>query len=157
MDDILDELGDDTLSPAKPEKKRESIALAEKQRAAKRESLRTTLPPRSRKTSSTSKRKSGVSLAGSSGQMSILELLQNIVNEPPPQLPAGKFSLDAEEFINASLRKEPVGYNVKKKGPLPEGIARPTPKQLLVRSPPHLHLSSYPAPKPFPPLPLTIY
>jgi mitogen-activated protein kinase kinase len=122
--------------------------LAEKQRAAKRESLRSTLPPRSRKSSTTStKRKSGVSLAGSSGQMSILELLQNIVNEPPPQLPGGgKFSLEAEEFINASLRKEPVGYNVKKKGPLPEGIARPTPRQLLVRPAPYPLPFRFPSP-----------
>ncbi|GAA5981536.1 hypothetical protein JCM11641_004090 [Rhodosporidiobolus odoratus] len=152
VDDL--DLGDDTLSPAKPDRKRESIMLAEKQRAAKRESLRSTTaassghgggPPRPRKTNTASqqsssstpatpsKRKSvaGVSLAGSGHQMSILELLQYIVNEPAPKLPPGKFSPMVEEFVEATLRKEPVGWNVKKKGPLPKEVARPTPKELL--------------------------
>ncbi|GAA5834207.1 hypothetical protein JCM3766R1_004489 [Sporobolomyces carnicolor] len=129
-EDLLAELGDDTLSPTRPAKKRESIALAEKRRAEKRQAAATT--PRSRKSSST-KRKAvaGVSLAGSGHQMSILELLQYIVNEPAPRLPMGKFSPEVEEFVNATLRKEPVGYNVKKKGPLPKEVARPTPKELL--------------------------
>lgn len=80
------------------------------------------------------KRKSvaGVSLAGSGHQMSILELLQYIVNEPAPHLPLGKFPNAVEEFVNATLRKEPVGWNVRKKGPLPKEVARPTPKELLV-------------------------
>ncbi|GAA5821000.1 hypothetical protein JCM11251_001914 [Rhodosporidiobolus azoricus] len=152
------DLGDDTLSPAKPEKKRESIMLAEKQRAAKRESLRSpgdgigSAPPstRTRKISTTStrsssasakptsssssstpKRKSGVSLAGSGHQMSILELLQFIVNEPPPRLPSGKFDPIVEEFVDACLKKEPIGWNTKKKGPLPAELARPTPMQLM--------------------------
>ena len=135
-EDLLAELGDDTLSPTRPAKKRESIMLAEKQRLAKRDAA----AARSRKSSTTSnsggstKRKSvaGVSLAGSGHQMSILELLQYIVNEPAPKLPSGKFSPQVEEFVNATLRKEPVGYNVKKKGPLPKEVARPTPKELLV-------------------------
>ncbi|GAA5872163.1 hypothetical protein JCM16303_000996 [Sporobolomyces ruberrimus] len=133
-EDLLAELGDDTLSPTRPAKKRESIALAEKQRAAKREAAAT----RSRKSSTnsnngSSKRKAvaGVSLAGSGHQMSILELLQYIVNEPAPRLPHRKFSSEVEEFVDATLRKEPVGYNVKKKGPLPKEVARPTPKELL--------------------------
>ncbi|GAA5876292.1 hypothetical protein JCM8547_008879, partial [Rhodosporidiobolus lusitaniae] len=138
-EETLDDLGDDTLSPAKPERKRESIMIAEKQRAAKRESLRSTGPPRSRKTSttstksssSTSKRRSGVSLAGSGHQMSILELLQYIVNEPAPRLPLGKFGKEVEEFVDATLRKIPVGWNVKKKGPIPRELDRPTPKELL--------------------------
>ncbi|BGP20116.1 hypothetical protein JCM10213_000800 [Rhodosporidiobolus nylandii] len=128
----FEDLGDETLSPAKPERKRESIMLAEKQRAAKRASA----VPRARKTSTTStksKRKSvaGVSLAGSGHQMSILELLQYIVNEPAPRLPSGKFSKECEEFVDAMLRKEPVGWNVKKKGPVPEERRRPTPRELL--------------------------
>ncbi|GAA5833098.1 hypothetical protein JCM5353_004233 [Sporobolomyces roseus] len=138
-EDLLAELGDDTLSPTRPAKKRESIMLAEKQRLAKRDAA----VARSRKSSTTSsssasgsgstKRKTvaGVSLAGSGHQMSILELLQYIVNEPAPKLPSGKFSPEVEEFVNATLRKEPVGYNVKKKGPLPKEVARPTPKELL--------------------------
>lgn len=102
--------------------------LAERQRAAKRESLRT------RKHSGGGARKAtGVSLAGSGHQMSILELLQYIVNEPAPRLPAGRFSPACEQFVDATLRKEPVGWNVKKKGPLPKEVARPTPKELLVR------------------------
>lgn len=116
--------------------------LAERQRKAKRESM---LPggggggARTRKTSGngTAKRKpasaaTGVSLSGSGHQMSILELLQYIVNEPAPRLPAGKFSSMVEDFVDATLRKEPVGWDVKKKGPLPADVARPTPKELLV-------------------------
>ncbi|GAA6060573.1 hypothetical protein JCM10212_006808 [Sporobolomyces blumeae] len=137
-EDLLAELGDDTLSPSRPAKKRESIMLAEKQRQAKREAALAN--PRSRKTSTTSSRSggqpkrkavAGVSLAGSGHQMSILELLQYIVNEPAPRLPPGKFSPEVEEFVDATLRKEPVGWNVKKKGPLPKDVARPTPKELL--------------------------
>ncbi|GAA5869457.1 hypothetical protein JCM3774_001458 [Rhodotorula dairenensis] len=148
-EDQLDELGDDTLSPVRPDKKRESIMLAEKQRKAKRESM---LPAaggaagggvRSRKSSavgngtgSAAKRRpasaaTGVSLSGSGHQMSILELLQYIVNEPAPRLPSGRFSPMVDEFVNATLRKEPVGWDVKKKGPLPPDVARPTPKELL--------------------------
>ncbi|GAA5985445.1 hypothetical protein JCM10908_006976 [Rhodotorula pacifica] len=139
--DQLDELGDDTLSPVRPDKKRESIMLAEKQRKAKRESM---LPggagSRTRKTSgngngSTSKRKpasGGVSLSGAGHhQMSILELLQYIVNEPAPRLPKGRFSPMVDEFVDATLRKEPVGWDVRKKGALPAEVARPTPKELL--------------------------
>ncbi|KAM0756374.1 Pkinase-domain-containing protein [Meredithblackwellia eburnea MCA 4105] len=133
-----EELGEETLSPVRPAKKSESVQQAEKKRAARREAQ--LAKPRSRTTSATSnksakssKRKSvaGVSLAGSGHQMSILELLQYIVNEPAPRLPAGKFSKSVEEFIDATLRKEPVGYDVRKKGPLPKEIARPTPKELL--------------------------
>lgn len=51
--------------------------------------------------------------------MSILELLQHIVNEPAPRLqPEGKFPSMAEEFVDACLLKDPE--------------ARPTPKDLLV-------------------------
>lgn len=151
-EDRLDELGDDTLSPVRPDKKRESIMLAERQRKAKRESM---LPggggaARTRKASGNgttkAKRKpasataTGVSLSGSGHQMSILELLQYIVNEPAPRLPAGKFSPMVEDFVNATLRKEPVGWDVKKKGPLPAEVARPTPKELLVSCPPRFSL-----------------
>ncbi|KAG9085915.1 MAP kinase kinase (MEK) [Ceratobasidium sp. 370] len=65
------------------------------------------------------KRKSkGVSLQGGGMTMSILELLQHIVNEPAPRLqPEGKFPAFAEEFVDACLLKDPE--------------ARPTPKDLL--------------------------
>ena len=51
--------------------------------------------------------------------MSILELLQHIVNEPAPRLtPEGQFPPDSEEFVDACLLKDPD--------------ARATPKELLV-------------------------
>jgi mitogen-activated protein kinase kinase len=54
--------------------------------------------------------------------MSILELLQHIVNEPAPRLlPEGKFPTLSEEFVDACLFKDPD--------------ARPTPKELLVSAP----------------------
>ncbi|TRM63900.1 kinase-like domain-containing protein [Schizophyllum amplum] len=49
----------------------------------------------------------GVSLQGGGMTMSILELLQHIVNEPAPKLsPEGRFPL-AEEFIDGCLLKDP--------------------------------------------------
>jgi len=82
-------------------------------------------PPRPRPkkkdgpTSKKDKRKSkGVSLQGGGMTMSILELLQHIVNEPAPRLtPSGAYPKDSEEFIDACLRKDPD--------------SRPTPKELL--------------------------
>ena len=67
------------------------------------------------------KRKSmGVSLQGGGMTMSILELLQHIVNEPAPRLsPEGRFPREAEDFVDSCLLKDPD--------------ARQTPKDLLVR------------------------
>jgi len=42
------------------------------------------------------------------GKQSIFELLQHIVNEPPPRLTPGKFPKDFEDFIVRSLSKEPA-------------------------------------------------
>ena len=66
------------------------------------------------------KRKSkGVSLQGGGMTMSILELLQHIVNEPAPRLtPEGRFPKEAENFVDSCLLKDPD--------------ERPTPKDLLV-------------------------
>lgn len=51
--------------------------------------------------------------------MSILELLQHIVNEPAPQLvPEYKFPKESHDFIDLCLRKDPD--------------ERPTPKELIV-------------------------
>lgn len=51
--------------------------------------------------------------------MSILELLQHIVNEPAPRLtPEGRFPREAEEFVDSCLFKDPDD--------------RLTPKDLLV-------------------------
>nr|AQE30076.1 Fuz7 [Ustilago esculenta] len=64
----------------------------------------------------TKSKAAGVSLEGSSHQMSILDLLQHIVNEPPPKLPEGKFPKLMDEFVNLCLVKDPA--------------KRPTPKDL---------------------------
>ncbi|KAF8229641.1 Pkinase-domain-containing protein [Tricholoma matsutake] len=55
------------------------------------------------------KRKSkGVSLQGGKMTMSILELLQHIVNEPAPRLtPEGRFPREAEVFVDSCLLKDP--------------------------------------------------
>ena len=53
--------------------------------------------------------------------MSILELLQHIVNEPAPRLtPEGRFPSEAESFVDSCLAKDPD--------------VRKTPKELLVSS-----------------------
>lgn len=72
------------------------------------------------KTNKKDKRKSkGVSLQGGGMTMSILELLQHIVNEPAPRLtPEGRFPKEAENFVDSCLLKDPD--------------ERPTPKELLV-------------------------
>ncbi|CAA7262882.1 unnamed protein product [Cyclocybe aegerita] len=83
-----------TLSPARPG----SISLSG-------------LPPARirRNTPKKDKRKSkGVSLQGGGMTMSILELLQHIVNEPAPKLtPEGRYPKEAESFIDSCLLKEP--------------------------------------------------
>lgn len=73
-----------------------------------------------KKTSKKDKRKSkGVSLQGGGMTMSILELLQHIVNEPAPRLtPEGRFPSEAEVFVDSCLSKDPD--------------ERQTPKDLLV-------------------------
>ena len=61
----------------------------------------------------------GVSLQGSGMTMSILELLQHIVGEPAPKLsPEGRFPVEAENFVDSCLAKDPD--------------LRKTPKELLV-------------------------
>jgi len=62
-----------------------------------------------KKMSKKDKRKSkGVSLQGGGMMMSILELLQHIVNEPAPKLtPEGRFPQEAESFVNDCLSKNP--------------------------------------------------
>jgi mitogen-activated protein kinase kinase len=61
----------------------------------------------------------GVSLQGGAMMMSILELLQHIVNEPAPRLsPEERFSAEAVDFTDKCLLKDPD--------------ARLAPKDLLV-------------------------
>ncbi|KAK6966404.1 mitogen-activated protein kinase [Favolaschia claudopus] len=68
-------------------------------------------PPRKRNSAAAKKdkRKSkGVSLQGGGMTMSILELLQHIVNEPAPRLtPEGRFPEQAEAFVDSCLLKDP--------------------------------------------------
>ncbi|KAJ3772681.1 Pkinase-domain-containing protein [Lentinula raphanica] len=57
------------------------------------------------------RRSKGVSLQGGSTELSILELLQQIVREPPPRLTSsereeGKFPKTADDFVDACLIKE---------------------------------------------------
>ena len=75
---------------------------------------------KSEKTSKKDKRKSkGVSLQGGGMTMSILELLQHIVNEPAPRLtPEDRYPAEARDFVDSCLFKEPD--------------QRRTPKELLV-------------------------
>ncbi|KAF9560893.1 kinase [Agrocybe pediades] len=93
-----------TLSPARPG----SISLSG-------------LPPariKNKNTSKKDKRKSkGVSLQGGGMTMSILELLQHIVNEPAPRLTEGRYPKEAENFIDSCLLKD--------------HDSRKTPKELL--------------------------
>ena len=99
-----------TLSPARPG----SIALAGLPARRARRGTPST------QTSKKDKRKSkGVSLQGGGMTMSILELLQHIVNEPAPRLtPEGRFPREAEAFVDSCLLKDPD--------------ERGTPKDLLV-------------------------
>ncbi|KAJ6585428.1 kinase-like domain-containing protein [Mycena capillaripes] len=85
-----------TLSPARPGSMNSLASLG--------------LPPSRKKTETAKKdkRKSkGVSLQGGGMTMSILELLQHIVNEPAPRLtPEGRYPEQAETFIDNCLLKD---------------------------------------------------
>lgn len=108
-----------TLSPQRPG----SLSGMPLPPARKREKKQ-----RNGETSKKDKRKSkGVSLQGGGMTMSILELLQHIVNEPAPRLtPEGRFPGEAEEFVDSCLYKDPDD--------------RLTPKDLLVRNSLHVEL-----------------
>ena len=95
-DDYLNDDLAGTLSPTKPAPK---LPVSKQDKQKRRKS-----------------KPAGVSLEGGSHQMSILDLLQHIVNEPPPKLPEGKFPKLMEEFVSLCLLKDPA--------------KRPTPKDL---------------------------
>lgn len=40
--------------------------------------------------------------------MAIFELLDYIVNEPPPKLPSGVFSTEFKDFVDRCLKKNPA-------------------------------------------------
>lgn len=110
---------DATLSPAHPAGKDEALAEAQAQKAQRRSVVMKdgkTLQPQ-KKPSSKPKNQPGL---GGGGGMSILELLQHVVNEPAPRLPEGKFEASTEQFVDSCLEKDVT--------------KRPTPKQLLVRA-----------------------
>ncbi|KDN46641.1 kinase-like protein [Tilletiaria anomala UBC 951] len=97
VDEVPDELKG-TLSPTRPTPHAEIESA--KERARRRRS------------------KGGVTLEGSNAQMSILDLLQHIVNEPSPKLPDWPdFSKLMHDFSAKCLLKDPE--------------ARPSPKDLL--------------------------
>lgn len=102
-----------TLSPVKPPGRERSLAeldARKKEKAAR---------AAEKKGAAGGAPKKGVSLGGSGSQMSILELLQHVVNEPAPRLkPEGKFKKEAEVFVDSCLEKDVT--------------RRPTPKELLV-------------------------
>ncbi|KAJ7110729.1 Pkinase-domain-containing protein [Mycena crocata] len=52
------------------------------------------------------RRSKGVSLHGGGMTMSIIELMHQIVNEPSPRLPTGKFGQEPEDFVNGCLEKD---------------------------------------------------
>jgi len=54
----------------------------------------------------TRRKSSGVSLHGGGKTMSIIELMHHIVREPAPRLPEGRFTKQAEQFVDACLEKE---------------------------------------------------
>lgn len=106
-----------TLSPVKPGGRDRSLAELD---ARRREKAARAAEKEGREGGGrTKKAPAGVSLGGSGSQMSILELLQHVVNEPAPRLkPESKFKKETHVFIDSCLEKD-----VDK---------RPTPKELLV-------------------------
>lgn len=139
---ILGSIGEDTLK-GEGTRKGDEVEMGERRRLAKRQAARlsTAILPPSHDTSLplletvVPRRKK---VREQQHQMSIFDLVQYIVNEPAPQLPievrgglkGGRwgFSDEMREFIDATLRKEPVGGEQRKKGE----VGRPTPRQLLV-------------------------
>ncbi|MBW0475421.1 hypothetical protein O181_015136 [Austropuccinia psidii MF-1] len=90
--------------------------LRREKRRSKREQMTLTSSCNGENKRNKKKAPSGVSLQGGGAQMSILELLQHVVNEPAPKLPADRFMKCACDFLDQCLLKE--------------HDARPTPKQL---------------------------
>lgn len=104
-DDLPEELRG-TLSPTQLE--------AQVNRRPKEEQDKTNTNGRKPKSSA----KGGGGGGGGNSQMSILDLLQHIVNEPAPKLPRhdARFGPDMCDFVDLCLRKDPS--------------ARPSPKEL---------------------------
>ncbi|KAF7332645.1 STE/STE7/MEK1 protein kinase [Mycena kentingensis (nom. inval.)] len=69
-----------------------------------RDSLQVPMSPTSKRRSK--RRSKGVSLHGGAMTLSIIELMHQIVHEPAPQLPPGKYGADVEEFVEGCLQKD---------------------------------------------------
>ncbi len=89
---VQEDLGG-TLSPTKPAPK---LPVAAAAAAAQKQSRRKS-------------KAAGVSLEGSSHQMSILDLLQHIVNEPPPKLPRDAFPSSWRSSSSCAWSRTPRG------------------------------------------------
>uniref|UniRef100_A0A452TP56 Mitogen-activated protein kinase kinase 2 n=1 Tax=Ursus maritimus TaxID=29073 RepID=A0A452TP56_URSMA len=82
--------------------------------------------------------------------MAIFELLDYIVNEPPPKLPSGVFTQDFQEFVNKCLIKNPAERADLKMlmvsdpggSGSPRGEGRPQPSSQLCCPGPHVMLES---------------
>lgn len=98
-DDLPEELRG-TLSPTRPEIHVAARAAAKAKGEGKK------------------KTRNSMQGVGAASQMSILDLLQHIVNEPAPRLPRddSRFKIDMCDFVDLCLRKDPS--------------ARPSPKEL---------------------------
>lgn len=106
-DDIPEELRG-TLSPTKPDAQAAARAAGVRAKKTKK-----------------AEKPAGVSLEGTGTQMSILDLLQHIVNEPAPRLPTvapngRRFSNEMVQFIDLCLCKDVA--------------KRPSPKELTEHS-----------------------
>lgn len=96
LSDISDLEG--TLSPARPGSMGSIAALSLPPRKSR---------PKANKAKRNRRKSKGVSLQGGGMTMSILELLQHIVNEPAPRLTEGRFPMEAENFVDSCLLKDP--------------------------------------------------
>lgn len=70
-----------------------------------RDSLQVPMSATSRRRSR--RRSKGVSLHGGGMTMSIVELMHQIIKEPSPRLPPGRFGQDADDFVDGCLEKDP--------------------------------------------------
>ncbi|EGF97775.1 uncharacterized protein MELLADRAFT_51155 [Melampsora larici-populina 98AG31] len=83
-----------TLSPARPGSQQIQ------------QSLESAIQKHENKEKKKKKKPNGVSLEGGGAQMSILELLQHVVNDPAPKLPSDHFSKWTCDFLDACLLKD---------------------------------------------------
>ncbi|KAH9819922.1 kinase-like domain-containing protein [Melampsora americana] len=100
-----------TLSPARPgsqqiQQSLESAIQKREERKAKKLADAHSNPDEVKEKKKKKQKPNGVSLEGGGAQMSILELLQHVVNEPAPKLPSDHFSKWTCDFLDACLLKD---------------------------------------------------